>query len=377
VGLQPGDSLVDHFVADVLSVEDYYPFGMGMPGRRTNADTTGYRYGFNGKEDDRETGWQDYGMRVYRPGLGRFLSVDPLTYSFPFYAPYQFAGNTPIQFIDLDGGEPKSKTSTNSEVRKLFVTPGENYAGRLLFIHGPYWVTGGDNAYFSTSETQSKGYYETSVDANKFIGYKGQINKSSQFFRNDESYSESQLINNLLGDFIWGNRPENTVFKHNGKYSNLMKESVAVGETLAKFSYDMETGSSEGISQTYSWANDARGEVNVNAASGPFSLAHFVGSCQLRVTSFSNTDEIMVEIFNVTSLTSGDFIKDITPDFLVKPLKSTVRNGNNNKSQTEYSNTSQYFSFTMSRKEFNAKVKQYHWRPNIVRTFSIGYHFVL
>ncbi|MBK8712098.1 MAG: hypothetical protein IPL97_09545 [Niastella sp.] len=35
----------------------------------------------------------------------RFLSVDPLTSSFPFYSPYQYAGNTPIQAIDLDGLE--------------------------------------------------------------------------------------------------------------------------------------------------------------------------------------------------------------------------------------------------------------------------------
>lgn len=37
--------------------------------------------------------------------VGRFLSIDPLTKSFPHYSPYQFAGNTPIQAIDLDGAE--------------------------------------------------------------------------------------------------------------------------------------------------------------------------------------------------------------------------------------------------------------------------------
>jgi hypothetical protein len=67
----------------------------------------------------------------------------------------------------------------------------------------------------------------------------------------------------------------------------------------------------------------------------------------------------MVEIFNVTSLTSGDFMKDVTPDWLLSPLKSTVRDGDNSKTQTQYSNTSQYFSFTMSRKDFNSKAKQY------------------
>jgi|GEM_PF-4212678 len=46
-------------------------------------------------------------MRIYDPRLGRFLSVDPLFKSYPYYSPYQFAGNSPIFFIDLDGGEPK------------------------------------------------------------------------------------------------------------------------------------------------------------------------------------------------------------------------------------------------------------------------------
>ena len=47
----------------------------------------------------------DYGFRIYDPRVGRFLSVDPLTASYPWYTPYQFAGNNPIQFIDLDGLE--------------------------------------------------------------------------------------------------------------------------------------------------------------------------------------------------------------------------------------------------------------------------------
>ncbi|PSL24015.1 RHS repeat-associated core domain-containing protein, partial [Chitinophaga ginsengisoli] len=48
---------------------------------------------------------QDYGMRVYDPRLGKFLSVDPLTKSYPELTPYQFASNNPIFNIDLDGAE--------------------------------------------------------------------------------------------------------------------------------------------------------------------------------------------------------------------------------------------------------------------------------
>jgi hypothetical protein len=63
----------------------------------------------------------DYGFRIYNPQLGRFLSVDPLTSSYPWYTPYQFAGNKPIKFIDLDGleeAEPKKDDGT-TQVKKL------------------------------------------------------------------------------------------------------------------------------------------------------------------------------------------------------------------------------------------------------------------
>src|SRR5215204_6335569 len=68
-----------------------------------------YRYGFNGKENDNEIkgegNQQDYGMRIYDPRLSKFLSVDPLQKQYPELTPYQFASNTPIQAIDLDGLE--------------------------------------------------------------------------------------------------------------------------------------------------------------------------------------------------------------------------------------------------------------------------------
>ena len=48
---------------------------------------------------------QNYGKRIYDNRLGRFLSVDPLFRDYPMLTPYQFASNTPIQAIDLDGME--------------------------------------------------------------------------------------------------------------------------------------------------------------------------------------------------------------------------------------------------------------------------------
>ena len=54
-----------------------------------------YRYEFNGKENDNEVkeegNQQDYGMRIYDPRIGKFLSVDPLSPKYLQLTRYQFS----------------------------------------------------------------------------------------------------------------------------------------------------------------------------------------------------------------------------------------------------------------------------------------------
>jgi RHS repeat-associated protein len=112
-----------YFKASILSATDYYPFGMAMPGRQVSADK--YRYGFNGKEKDKNINSltaYDYGFRIYNPAIGKFLSVDPLTQSYPWYTPYQFAGNSPILNIDVDGLE-EATTQPNTQSSEPNSTP--------------------------------------------------------------------------------------------------------------------------------------------------------------------------------------------------------------------------------------------------------------
>jgi RHS repeat-associated protein len=84
---------------------DYYPFGMEMPGRSYEAG--GYRFGFNGKEQQDEVYWSNsyhnFGARIYNSRIGKFLSVDPYASILTSYTPYQFANNSPISHIDVDG----------------------------------------------------------------------------------------------------------------------------------------------------------------------------------------------------------------------------------------------------------------------------------
>lgn len=111
---------ISYYMPDVLSTQEYYSFGMGMPGRNTNS--SGYRYGFNGMENDNEVkgnGNQiDFGERIHDPRSGRFMSVDPLANKYPFQSSYAFAANSPITLIDVRGmgpGDPTEHTVKKGE----------------------------------------------------------------------------------------------------------------------------------------------------------------------------------------------------------------------------------------------------------------------
>jgi len=99
---------------------------------------TTYSFGFNGKENDNEVkgegNQQDYGMRIYDPRIGKFLSSDPLTKEFPMLTPYQFASNTPIQAIDLDGLEAVSVSLAARAAVPLYGCLGVTGSGQIGLI---------------------------------------------------------------------------------------------------------------------------------------------------------------------------------------------------------------------------------------------------
>ncbi len=142
--------------AQVLAYYNYYPFGLKMEGRYT--DGNGYRYSYNGKEDDNEvTGWQDYGFREYDRRTIRFISPDPLIIKqqkYSWYSPYQFAGNKPIQCLDLDGLEEvtylyyndyskldKKGVPTATKLMAMYVKTHDEQGNKLPFSRVAKWGT--------------------------------------------------------------------------------------------------------------------------------------------------------------------------------------------------------------------------------------------
>ena len=96
--------------ATATHYDDYLPFGMDIPyamnnGRGIAANPINL-YLYNKKELQENTQLYDYGARFYDPVVARFTTVDPLATKYPWYTPYQFAGNEVPNAIDRDGTEP-------------------------------------------------------------------------------------------------------------------------------------------------------------------------------------------------------------------------------------------------------------------------------
>ncbi len=134
---------------------------MLLPNRHGSTDS--YRYGFNGKEKDDEVKGEgaqyDYGFRIYDPRIGKFLSEDPLTASYPWYTPYQFAGNKPISSIDIDGLEDVYYAITFDEQGSSKIDLVKEKDGVLCNCFGKnlYFIAGGKAYYKSSYSTSGLG----------------------------------------------------------------------------------------------------------------------------------------------------------------------------------------------------------------------------
>lgn len=72
----------------------------------------------------------DFGARIYDSRIGRFLSIDPKASFLPGIAPYQFAFNNPLLFIDENGEFPITPEQTKALV-EAFVQALFQYSGEI------------------------------------------------------------------------------------------------------------------------------------------------------------------------------------------------------------------------------------------------------
>src|SRR5262249_35321076 len=89
--------------AQIISYEEYTPYGgTSYQAARSQAETP-KRYRFTGKERDEDNGFYYYGARYYAPWIGRWISCDPLPNDAVNW--YECVRGNPTSRTDPDGRE--------------------------------------------------------------------------------------------------------------------------------------------------------------------------------------------------------------------------------------------------------------------------------
>jgi RHS repeat-associated protein len=87
----------------VITAEDYDPWGIVLDNRSYVSGNPDTRYKFTEKERDAESGYDYFGARYYDSRIGRWMSVDPLAAIDPIVSPFVYCGNNPVIHVDPDG----------------------------------------------------------------------------------------------------------------------------------------------------------------------------------------------------------------------------------------------------------------------------------
>lgn len=94
------NTTIDHYEPVIVSAQEYYPFGMLMPGRVFNSDK--YRYGFNGQEKSNEIAGEGNHNTAefweYDPRIAKRWNMDPRPKVWE--SPFATFSNNPVSFSD-------------------------------------------------------------------------------------------------------------------------------------------------------------------------------------------------------------------------------------------------------------------------------------
>lgn len=123
---------ITHVQSPIIQENHYYPFGLTMQGIGKQGSNP---FKYNGKEEQDELGlgWMDYGARMYDASLGRFFTQDRFAAKYYSLAPYQYAADNPIKYIDVNGDSIFISYRGNNilyQNGQLLNKDGSQYTGR-------------------------------------------------------------------------------------------------------------------------------------------------------------------------------------------------------------------------------------------------------
>lgn len=105
--------------AQIISYEEYTPYGSTSYQAVRSQTETPKRYRHTGMERDEESGLELHGVRYYAAWLGRWISADPAGIKGGLNA-YEYTYNNPLRYVDADGMQPKRENLRTQMCLHLF-----------------------------------------------------------------------------------------------------------------------------------------------------------------------------------------------------------------------------------------------------------------
>ncbi|PRB00442.1 sugar-binding protein [Chryseobacterium sp. MYb7] len=205
---------------------NYYPFGLefGDYLGTSFSISPNYKYSTQGKEKQQETGWSDYGARMYMSDIGRWGVLDPLTEKFAGVSPYNYVLNNPLRYVDPDGNKPVDWVLEN--------------------INGVSKWT-----YMASVKTVSQAKAAGIKDAAAVYSY---ANISGQGFMGTGKYSYSLNQDGSVTDNISGNNL-------GGSFSTPAGTNISTGAYVGQWD-----GGSKGLWGEWAASNNLAGKISYN-----------------------------------------------------------------------------------------------------------------
>jgi len=246
---------------EAMGADDYFPFGLIMPGRsNTTANANDlYKYTSHERDDEAVSDALDYMLaRNYDPTLGRMNQIDPMAHVYSGISPYAYALNTPMNAIDPDGR------------LVIFVNgfPFDGYIGRS------YWNKAGNGFFADQIMNHYPGEESRYFDGSRAVTLDG--GTRSIWMRDQRGRSEALLDNNdLNGIQDYRNRIQAGEIDGRDNARNIASRiDSESGETLKIFTHSMGAAYARGLIKsllTYMYYNpDQAFQIEFIADIAPF-----------------------------------------------------------------------------------------------------------
>ena len=248
-------------------------------------------------------------------GYAKSLSATTITRVNPVPAVTGKIEDTPLQRTAKHVVKAIAAMTAQNDANENMLSKGM-WSGKDTFLIGSYSYVQSPALLTDTDTGSAKRF-------NMFVSNAATLNVDEKQAADFDNY-EAFVIDRLMDNFVSGNGPENYNFPTNGVISSKFLQSDILKAALK----DFNAGVLEpGKPRQYSFGKVEFADDVARTGTVLSSITGFAGSGDIIITPAG--DDLQIKIFNITSLTSGDLLKNPTHDaqwptsFMRDPKKIT------------------------------------------------------